>query len=60
MHLYARTIGLSEISTKSAMDILLNKIVESAIQNNCVIYDLTKQKNQDIAMHYKNLINLLC
>ncbi len=40
MHLYARTIGLSEISTKSAMDILLNKIVESAIQNNCVIYDI--------------------
>ena len=34
MHLYARTIGLSEISTKPAMDILLNKIVESAILNN--------------------------
>lgn len=41
MHLYARTIGLSEISTKSAMDILLNKIIESAIQNNCVIYDIS-------------------
>lgn len=46
MHLYARTIGLSEISTKSAMDILLNKIIESAINNNCIIYD-TNNYGQD-------------
>ena len=39
MHLYARTIGLSEISTKSAMDILINKIIDGAVQNNCIIYN---------------------
>lgn len=48
MHLYARTIGLSEISTKPAMDILLNKIVESAILNNCVIYDNTNPPEGDL------------
>lgn len=39
MHLYARAVGLSEITTRSAMDTLLTEIIEKAIQNNDICYD---------------------
>ncbi len=38
MHLYARAVGLSEITSRSAMDTLLTEIIEKAIKNDNVCY----------------------
>lgn len=39
MHLYARAVGLSGITTRSAMDTLLTEIIEKAVQNNSICYN---------------------
>lgn len=40
MHLYTRTVGLSEITSRSAVDSLLTEIIEKAVNNNSVNYNL--------------------
>lgn len=38
MHLYARAVGLSKITSRSAMDTLLTEIIENAVKNNSICY----------------------
>ena len=40
MHLYARSVGLSEITSKNTMDHMLNTFVDEAIKNNRVRYNV--------------------
>ena len=42
MHLYARSVGLSEITSKNTMDHMLNTFVDEAIKNNRVTYNMDK------------------